>query len=55
MAALVFETGFLDKLSAALEAVLSSGGLDVRLVQSLEDAWLRLQRSGVLETRGILD
>jgi len=30
-------------------------GLDARLVQLLTEAWLRLQRSGVLETRGILD
>jgi len=30
-------------------------GLDARLVQQLTDAWQRLQRSSVLETRGIVE
>ena len=31
----------------------SGTGLDARLVQLLEGAWLRLRRSGVLQARGI--
>jgi len=51
--ALVREIEFADTLSP-LMAYLAARRLDARLVQ-LTDAWQRLKRSGVLETRGILD
>ena len=55
------EFHFAEKLSAAVAddasgvPYLQTRGLDPRLVQLLVDAWQRLQRSGVLEARGILD
>jgi len=56
------EIDFARGMSAALAAddsgvpmVQRRGQLDARLVQLLMAAWQRLQRSGVLEARGILD
>jgi len=48
------EVMFTRKFTCA-EAILGSNGLETRLVQPLKDAWQRLQRSGVLEARGMLD
>ena len=49
------ELDFVDMLSDATTLDLGARGLDARLVQLLTDAWLRLQQSGVLETRRIFD
>ena len=50
------EVAFTEKLSFVLAADdVGRRGLDARLVELLKDAWQRLQRSGVLEARGILD
>jgi len=60
-AAMRAEILFAERLSSAFVAdasgvpYLQSRGLNPRLVQLLTDAWQRLQRSGVLEARGILD
>jgi len=55
------EIVFAEKLSSTFVAddasgvpYLQSRGLDPRLVRLLKDAWQRLQRSGVLEARGLL-
>jgi len=54
------EIRFAQRLSSTVVAdasgvpYLQTRDLDPRLVQLLMDAWQRLQRSGVLETRGIL-
>jgi len=55
------EVIFAEKFSGAFVAdasgvpFLQTRGLDPRMVQLLTAAWERLQRSGVLETRGILN
>ena len=49
------EVSFWDTFSSAMATDLGACGLDARLVQLLTDAWQKLQRSGVLETRGVLD
>jgi hypothetical protein len=59
--ALIAEIQFADKLPSAFVADASgvpyvqSRGLEAPLVQLLTDAWQRLQRSGVLEARGLLN
>jgi len=49
------EADFAEMLSTVMATDLRARGLDARLVQLLTAAWQRLQRSGVLEARGILD
>jgi len=49
------EVGFAHRISTVVTSDLGGSGLDARLVQLLTAAWQRLQRSGVLERRGILD
>jgi len=49
------EIVFTEQVFTLVDADLSARGLDARLVQLLTAAWQRLQRSGVLEARGILD
>ena len=49
------EIEFVDIFSDVMANDLGARGLDVSLVQLLKGAWQRLQRSGVLEARGILD
>jgi len=49
------EAQFVEVLSDVVAKDLCARGLDASLVQLVTDAWLRLQRSGVLESRGILD
>ena len=51
-APLNIEVTFADLFGAVVEKA-SGTGLDARLVQLLEGAWLRLRRSGVLQARGI--
>jgi len=49
------EVNFVEAFSTVMALDLGARGLDASLVQLLTDAWLRLQRSGVLETRGVHD
>jgi len=49
------EVDFTERLSVVMALDLGARGLDASLVQLLTDARLRLQQSGVLETRGITD
>jgi len=49
------ELEFVDVFSSVMDNDLGARGLDARLVQLLTGAWQKLQQSGVLETRGILE
>jgi len=58
--ALIAEVPFVEKFSSAMAdesgvPYLQTRGVDPCLVQLLADAWQRLQQSGVLEARGLLN
>lgn len=54
--ATLFEVDLVDRLTRVFKVWATQGcGFDARVQETLTASWQRLQRSGVLEERGILD